>query len=251
MNSGIYKIVNLVTNECYIGSACKLNRREYEHFNLLTKNKHYNKYLQRAYNKYKDFKFEVLAHCPKEYLIKMEQWFLDNLKPVYNAQPTAGSNLGFKFSDKSKKIKSEQAKAQIKNAKLNRNKNSKLKLTIDDVIEIKKLIAYNISNREICKKYNVAETTISAIRTNTTWSEVPNYIVPLEEQHLIKTNAERYTTDNVPKEVREKIKSSRRFLTDKGQCNKNYKLNAEKVYNIKLLLKDNISCVKIAELYDV
>lgn len=189
MESGIYKILNKVTGDFYIGSACKLERRKYEHFNLLTKNKHYNKFLQRSYNKYKDFEFIILFNCEKEELLKTEQSYLDLLKPVYNLTPVAGSMLGFKFSEKTKKIKSEQAAMQIKKAKENRLTNSKLLLTIEDVVEIKKLIAFNYSGEYISKLFKVASTTISAIKTKTTWFEIPDYIVDEKDKHLIiRTN---------------------------------------------------------------
>lgn len=190
MNSGIYKIINVENLKFYIGSACNLIRREYEHFNLLKQNKHYNKYLQRAYNKNpKAFKFIKLTNCPREYLIKMEQWFLDSMKPEYNLLPNAHSMLGFKFSKKTKELKSNQTKAQIIRQKQNRVTNSKLKLTIDNVADIKKMIAFNISGRKISEQFKVAVTTISAIKNKETWSEIPDYIVSDNEKHLInRTN---------------------------------------------------------------
>jgi len=86
MNTGIYKITNIKNNKFYIGSTNNLIRRKKEHFSLLKRNKSHCKILQRAYNKYGElyFTFEVLAYCPIEYLFKLEQWFVDNLKPQYN-----------------------------------------------------------------------------------------------------------------------------------------------------------------------
>ena len=52
MKSGIYKILNKSNGKCYIGSSCNLNKRKYQHFNSLMKNKHYNLYLQKSFNKY-------------------------------------------------------------------------------------------------------------------------------------------------------------------------------------------------------
>ena len=87
MNLGIYKIINIKNNKFYIGSTNNLKRRKKDHFSLLKKNKNHCKILQRAYNKYGEeaFTFEVLAYCPKEYLFKLEQWFVDTLKPQYNS----------------------------------------------------------------------------------------------------------------------------------------------------------------------
>jgi group I intron endonuclease len=98
--SGVYKITNTINNKFYIGSTCCFLSRKHHHFNNLLHNKHANKYLQKSYNKYKkeNFKFEILVKCPKEYNLKMEQWFINNMKPNYNMQKIAGSNLGIKFS---------------------------------------------------------------------------------------------------------------------------------------------------------
>lgn len=206
MKSGIYQIINIENHKFYIGSACNLSRRKYEHFNLLKKNKHYNKYLQRSYNKKADaFEFKVLAFCPREYLIKLEQWFLDNLKPEYNLAPNAQSMLGFKFSEETKKIKSKQAKNQIKKAKENRNKNSKLLLTIDDVIEIKKLLAFNMSGKEISKKFKVVPTTISSIKNKVTWKEIPDYILSEEEICLRKRTNQFSRLQKINEEQRSEI----------------------------------------------
>lgn len=49
---GIYKIVNTVTNECYVGQSQHVKKRLREHFRLLRSQKHANSRLQRAFNKY-------------------------------------------------------------------------------------------------------------------------------------------------------------------------------------------------------
>ena len=105
MKSGIYKIENTKTKKIYIGSTINFKIREYNHFKQLKENKHANKNLQNAYNKYgeNNFKFEILAKCPKEYLLKLEQWFLNTQKPQYNICPIAGNTLGRRFSEETKK----------------------------------------------------------------------------------------------------------------------------------------------------
>lgn len=103
MSSGIYKITNTITNDFYIGSSCELNTRKRNHFRELSNNTHNNKFLQNSYIKYgkSNFKYEVLATCPKEYLLKLEQWFIDNLKPAFNCLQKAGNSLGYKHDLKS------------------------------------------------------------------------------------------------------------------------------------------------------
>lgn len=101
MNSGVYKITNLTNDKIYIGSAANgFKARWQKHKSDLKLNKHRNQKLQKAYNKYgKDvFVFEILAKCPPEYVIKLEQYFIDSLKPFYNICLIAGSSLGVKRS---------------------------------------------------------------------------------------------------------------------------------------------------------
>lgn len=102
--SGIYKIVNLNNNKVYIGSATNLYGRLHHHVWSLNNNRHNNKFLQKTWNKHgqQAFKYEVLATCPKEYLLKLEQWFLDTQHPDYNLCKIAGSQLGVKKSEESK-----------------------------------------------------------------------------------------------------------------------------------------------------
>jgi len=82
----IYKIINTVTNKCYIGSTSNLKQRISQHFSNLNKNKHPNVHLQRSYNLHGKDCFEtiILANCPIEYQFKLEQWFIDNINPEYN-----------------------------------------------------------------------------------------------------------------------------------------------------------------------
>lgn len=87
MISGIYKIANLVTNDIYIGSSKDMNRRFIRHKSDLKNNRHGNRYLQRAYNKYgnKNFVFEVLEIVQNSnFLMNKEQYYIDNLLPKYN-----------------------------------------------------------------------------------------------------------------------------------------------------------------------
>lgn len=100
------------TKRVYIGSAVSIEKRWRCHVSELNNNKHRNGRLQNAWNKYGDekFTFSVVAICPKEYLIKMEQFFIDKTNPYYNINRFAGSALGNKMSDKTRQA---LAKSQI------------------------------------------------------------------------------------------------------------------------------------------
>ena len=52
MNQGIYKIINVVNDKFYIGSAVNLRKRKARHFSELRAGKHKNRHLLAAWNKY-------------------------------------------------------------------------------------------------------------------------------------------------------------------------------------------------------
>jgi group I intron endonuclease len=108
MTIGIYKITNIVSGEYYIGSSIYIQRRFSQHKNYLTKNKHNNTHLQRAWNCYgsQNFIFEVidtLPHSKIDRLLSLEQFYLDSIadwKKVYNKAKLARySNLNLKQKD--------------------------------------------------------------------------------------------------------------------------------------------------------
>ena len=69
--------------------------------------------ISQPFHERENFKFDIFCTCPKEYLLKLEQWFLDNMKPEYNICKVAGSCLNRKLS--------ESHKQKIKNAHANGN----------------------------------------------------------------------------------------------------------------------------------
>jgi len=103
--SGIYKIQSAIKpNRVYIGSAVNINHRWNCHLSDLRKNKHHSKKLQNHLNKYgeSDLLFSILLGCPKEDLIKNEQYFLDSYKPYFNICQIASSQFGLKRSEETK-----------------------------------------------------------------------------------------------------------------------------------------------------
>ena len=92
--TGIYKITCLINNKVYIGSACgskntpiKKNgfyRRWTEHIKDLKLNKHRNKHLQYAWNKYqeKSFEFEIIEFCDIEKAKIKEEYYINLYKSI-------------------------------------------------------------------------------------------------------------------------------------------------------------------------
>ena len=134
-NCGIYKITNKLTNKIYVGSSISLKNRKKRHFHNLKNNAHNNVYLQRAYNKVKKevdpldakdyFKWEILEELVrhsdkvllKKEILEVEQRYIDSLKACYpkigyNIIKIAGSSLGYKHSEKTKKLMREKRKHQ-------------------------------------------------------------------------------------------------------------------------------------------
>ena len=83
--SGIYKIINKVNGKYYVGSSNDVlgkYGRWYEHRSNLLKNRHSNKKLQNAWNKYGENNFEYLMieNVNENELLIVEQKYLDILK---------------------------------------------------------------------------------------------------------------------------------------------------------------------------
>src|ERR1039458_6811279 len=95
---GNYTITHRATGRCYVGQSANMPRRwANDHRPALRHNKHDSKYMQNVWNKYFEdaFDFEVVENCDVDDLTEREQWWMDELKPVFNTCPTAGSRRGF------------------------------------------------------------------------------------------------------------------------------------------------------------
>lgn len=98
--SGIYTIA-LSDGRIYVGSAVCIRTRWNRHKHDLRRGKHHSSYLQRAWDKYGEsaFTFSVVEVCQPHDLIAREQFWMGKLKPVFNTQPIAGSSLGTKHTE--------------------------------------------------------------------------------------------------------------------------------------------------------
>jgi group I intron endonuclease len=100
--SGVYLIVNLINENCYVGSAItsRLHRRLHSHLFGLSGNKH----LANAVKKYRldNFAFILLETIPgfidsnkNKDLLALENKYIKLLNPKYNKTPNAGNTLGY------------------------------------------------------------------------------------------------------------------------------------------------------------
>lgn len=84
--SGIYKIINTITGDYYIGSSVNLYHRICQHYQKLRKNIHGNFKLQNSYNKHGEFSFKVFIvsyENPKD-VRKIEYELIEKERPAYN-----------------------------------------------------------------------------------------------------------------------------------------------------------------------
>ena len=107
MTSGVYWIANKVSGKVYVGSAVNVLRRWRTHRAELRGGRHHSEHLQRSWDKHGEpsFLFELLAECAPENLVSVEQQWMDffGREWLYNVLPTAGSCLGRKHRDETKK----------------------------------------------------------------------------------------------------------------------------------------------------
>ena len=103
MNSGVYEISCSVSPNKYIGSTVHFDCRWTEHRRDLRKQRHRNRHLQAAWNKYgaDTFSFKIIEQVEPVECVEQEQCWIDMYLmfgiPLYNLTLTAGSTFGMKF----------------------------------------------------------------------------------------------------------------------------------------------------------
>ena len=93
--SAVYKIVNTVTGDSYVGSSRNVFRRWLEHKRPYNWKRYSNMSLYQDFQKYglDKFRFQILAPVMPEYLKQVEQEFIDLLHPTYNSIYAKGRNI--------------------------------------------------------------------------------------------------------------------------------------------------------------
>jgi hypothetical protein len=116
--SGVYRWVNTLTGDTYVGSAVSLSKR----FSVYYSIKSVNEVLSRSKSNilsallkygYSAFRLEILEYCEGSQTIVREQYYLDQLLPEYNILSVASSSLG--------KLHTEEVKLRISNSLKGRN----------------------------------------------------------------------------------------------------------------------------------
>jgi group I intron endonuclease len=101
---GVYALICKITQKFYIGSSVFLGCRMLDYMQPAYLARRANSPVTRAIIKYglNNYCFIVLETCELKDVLKIEQYWLDFLKPEYNLSPTAGSTLGVILSEKTK-----------------------------------------------------------------------------------------------------------------------------------------------------
>lgn len=121
-SAGIYTTTHVDSQRVYVGSAVDVRRRWSEHRRQLSGGTHPNRYLQAAWSKYGEAAFAFAVVEPvtdPECLIEREQAWLDATDSAsrdrgFNLTPTAGSLLGFRFTDEQRSNVSAALKGKAK-----------------------------------------------------------------------------------------------------------------------------------------
>jgi group I intron endonuclease len=189
---GIYAIKNIFTNKIYIGQSINIYKRWKVHEKDLISNKHANKKLQNSFNKYGKEKFQylILEECVLEELnLKEQEWIDKNLENNlfnFNLNVEENNFRGKKHLDSTRKYMSDlkkgkykgkenpnYGKVQSKETRIKMSLNRPKKLTIDNVLEIKKLlIEGNLTDAQLSEKFNVSRTVITRICNGTRWVHI-------------------------------------------------------------------------------
>jgi group I intron endonuclease len=112
---GLYKIVNRVTGQCYVGQSQRCKKRIKEHFRLLRWNKHTNPHMQHAYNKYgsENFYGAIEVECQNlEELDALEEAFLKG--NAWFEEPTVYNIADFAKAPMRGKTHSEEVRERIR-----------------------------------------------------------------------------------------------------------------------------------------
>lgn len=112
---GIYKIVNTVTGQCYVGQSQRVEKRIKEHFRLLRLNKHTNSHLQNSYNKHGVAAFygAVEVECSDlDELDRLENAFLQG--DAWFEEPAVYNIADFAKAPMRNRIHSEEIREKIR-----------------------------------------------------------------------------------------------------------------------------------------
>jgi len=84
--AGVYKIINKITQELYVGQSTQLRRRKCEHFTKGRQAHSKSPLLAASMAQYgkQNFEFIKIKNCPIDELATLEAYYIKELKPTLN-----------------------------------------------------------------------------------------------------------------------------------------------------------------------
>lgn len=211
-NCGIYKIINTINGKFYIGSSKNIQSRFHAHKSLLKYNKHGNKHLQAAWNKYgtESFKFEIYKEVESNNLLLEEQRYLDILmgKSCYNiAKSVTAPGLGISPSDETRKKMSKIMSGRIRSKEHRENLSKALLGNVVSQKTKQKLHEINIG-KKLSKKTKQKMSNFWKGKTNNPNKQLNERLV-LKIRNMFKPN-----TRGIMKEISQKLGISYKSVCD-------------------------------------
>ena len=247
--SGIYKILCLQNNKCYIGSAVNIRKRWNSHKSELNNNKHTNQKLQNAWNKYgsNQFQFLIVEKCCKEQLLLLEEKYIKENNSYISGfnlvETPTNNNLGLKHTQLSKVKMSNSAKTR------GRNSGS---LTNEQVKQIREKFFNNERIINLSKQFDVSRKTITQCVYLKTYTDVECNINGYNEmlKDVLQTRKQgKRPKSSGWKHTTEFIEKFRRCVT--GPKLSIRKFTIEQIIDIRNQKNNGRTCRELAEKYNV
>lgn len=184
MKAGIYKITN-PNGKIYIGQSKDVDYRlkRYKELRCKAQVLLFNSFIKYGVDNHAfeilikgNFDRSELNKLEKQYILEFDSFRGSNINGLNLT--TGGDCVEFDNS-----VKDKMSKTRIK---LFNEGQTNSKISVEDIYDIKKMLAYNISYKEIATKYKVGITTISEIKNKRSWTNIPDYIIKEEEKDLIR-----------------------------------------------------------------
>lgn len=134
---GIYRWINKINGNTYIGSSVSISVRMYTYYSLRSLAKS-NRLIDRALLKdgFSNFALEILEYTDKNNVLEKEPYYMDLFKPQYNIVETAGSTLGYKHTQESlEKIRDFILSDEVRDRKALSTENATAARRISIVVE--------------------------------------------------------------------------------------------------------------------
>lgn len=288
---GIYSITNIINNKIYIGQSVEIEQRWKRHKRELNQNKHINEYLQRSWNKYGEdlFVFEIIEKCDVNELDDKERFWIKYHKSnnyIYGYNLDDGGRVGKKVNKdiviKQVRYRKYAVGEDVKNSCLSN-------IDVFNIKEM--IYISNLTINEVADKFNVPNYIVRNIVVGKSYKNVvtpydndlkirfinnkrkPNRKLTYSEVYQIKNLlckgelSQNQIADmyNVQRHMISAIKACKKYayvehpkdnyLINSKQVKKNMsakELTINQVKEIKkLLAENNITQVRIAEIYNV